>query len=249
MGKVGYVSKDFVREESIDKRDLEVKRMASLKRLSPFYQNLNNNMYCYLPAYQNVFILEEVGNYYRVSVDGVIGYVEKNDTNRLTETTIVVDTSRQILKVYKKGKEVFRCHVITGAYGRETQLGCFTIGHHQRDYTFTNSDIFNEYWIQFDGNRGIHPADANGGKGLQKHSYFLDVASNAYSRWSKGNGKTYPNEHGSHGCVNTKIVDTEVIYSLCSVGDNVLIIQQNDLIRNKLLSFNTIDEEATHKMI
>ena len=236
LGQTGYVSSKYVRKETMDKKDLEVEKMVYLKKDSPFYSNLNGGIYCYLPAYQNILVLSNVGDYYRVRVDGVIGYVEKSATKSLTKTTIVVDLSRQILKVYKNGKEVFRCHVITGAQSMQTNIGCHVVGHHMEGFTFEDNDIYNEYWIQFDNNIGIHPADANAGKGWQKPEYFVKVADNAYENWAKGRGKTYPNHHGSHGCVNTQIKDTREIYALCSVKDNVLVIEQNDLVKYNLLN-------------
>ena len=39
------------------------------------------------------------------------------------------------------------------------------------------------------------------------------------------------------------IEDTAIIYDLVNVGDNVLVIEQNDLIRNKLISSNNIEQE------
>ncbi len=236
LGQRGYVSSKYVTEVEIDKSDLEISKMVYLPNGGNFYDD-NDTVLCYLPAYQNVLVLDEVGSYYKVSVDGVIGYVKKKDTKALTRRCVVVDTSRQILKVYKNGKEVFRCRVITGAKGRETELGCHVIGHRMEGYTFENSGIYNEYWLQFDGNRGIHPADANGGAGWQKESYFKKATNDAYDAWASGRGKTYPAAHGSHGCVNTMINDTRIIYDLVREGDNVLVIEQNDLIRNRLISF------------
>lgn len=240
LGKIGYISDKYVQEVEIDKSELEISKMVYLPNGGAFYAE-DETVLCYLPAYQNVLVLDEMGSYYKVSIDGVIGYVKKRDTKGLTRRCVVVDTSRQILKVYKNGKEVFRCKVITGAKGRETELGCFKIGHRMEGYTFENSGIYNEYWLQFDGNRGIHPADANAGQGWQKESYFKKAVSDAYDAWSRGRGKTYPSDHGSHGCVNTMINDTRVIYDLVREGDNVLIIEQNDLVRNKLISFNNQD--------
>ena len=241
LGQTGYVSEKYVTNIEMDKNDLQVYKMVYLPNGGAFYDE-NGGIYCYLPANQNVQIIESTDDYYKGIVDGVIGYIKKKSTKSLTEVCIVVDVSRQILKVYKKGKEVFRCKVITGAKGRETQLGCFKIGHHMEGYTFPDSDIYNEYWIQFDGNRGIHPADANAGKGWQKKSYFQDNVNKAYELWASGKGKTYALVHGSHGCVNTMIEDTMVIYSLCSVGDNILIIEQNDLIINKIIGNNLIED-------
>ena len=104
------------------------------------------------------------------------------------------------------------------------------------DYTFTNKNIRNEYWIQYDGNRGFHPADSKYGKGWQPESHFVDVAKSAYSHWAKGEGRTYPDSYGSNGCVNMMLKDIAVLYGLCDVGDNVLVIGPNDLIKNNLLS-------------
>ena len=235
LGNPGYISDKYVMEDEVDRSMFEVSTMIYNPKVTTYY-DYNGNTIGLLPSYQNMLVIGKVDSFYKVVIDGIVGYVKKNETKELTKTTIVVDLSRQILKVYKSGKEVFRCKVITGSKSNQTQLGCFKIGHHMRNYTFQSSGIFNEYWIQFDGNRGIHPADANCGQGWQKHSYFDKAVEDAYDGWSKGYGRTYPSKHGSHGCVNTMIKDTEVIYSLCDKGDNVLVIEQNDLVKNKLLS-------------
>ncbi len=237
LGQIGYISEKYVEEQQIDRNDIEFSKMVYLPNSAAFYDE-DGNLLCYLPQYQNLQVISLKDDYYKVMVDGVIGYTKKKDTKSLTKTCIVVDLSRQILKVYKNGKEVFRCKVITGAKGMETRLGCYPIGHHIPGFTFADSDIYNEYWMQFDKNRGIHPADANAGKGWQKPEYFDRAVEDAYKNWAKGKGKHYPSSHGSHGCVNTMIKDTAVIYSLCEKGDNVLIIEQNDLIKNKLISNN-----------
>lgn len=241
LGQTGYISDKYVTEETVDINDLDVKGMVYVPSLTAFY-NTDGNFVSYLPAYQNVQIVGYKDDYYKVLIDGVNGYVKQNEVKALTDTCIVIDLSRQILKVYKCGKEVFRCKVITGAKNSETRLGCFKIGHHMRGHTFTLNDIYNEYWIQFDGNRGVHPADANAGRGWQKPKYFDSVVANAYENWEKGNGKLYPNSHGSHGCVNTMIKDTAVIYSLCEKGDNVLVIEQNNFIKDNLISKDIIDK-------
>ena len=239
LGNTGYISDKYVIEDSMDRNILEASSMVYFPKISALYDD-DGSIICYLPKYQNLLVIGGVNNYYKVLVDGVVGYVKKNETKELTKTTIVVDLSRQILKVFKNGKEVFRCKVITGAKTDQTRLGCFKIGHHTTNYVFKASGIFNEFWIQFDGNIGIHPADANNGEGWQKKEYFDKAVADAYDAWSKGYGRTYPNRHGSHGCVNTMIKDTTVIYSLCDIGDNVLVIEQNDLVKNKLISSNMV---------
>ena len=230
LGKVGYISDKYVQEEAIAKSDMTFTRMASLKKSSAFYtDNTFTNYYCYLPENQNIFIISEEGNYYRVMVDGIIGYIEKNNTKRLSETSVVIDLSRQMLKVVKAGKEVFRCRIISGRKELQTHLGCFTIGHRERNYQLTPEHLV-AYWLEFDGNIGIH--DAN----WQKDKYFTEVGNKAYDNYSRGRGKTYPYDHGSHGCSNTRLEDVAIIYDLVHKNDNVLVIEQNDLVKNKCLS-------------
>ena len=235
LGKDGYVSAKYVREITVDREEFNIQKMVALSKDAPFYYE-NGNIMCYLPVNQNLLVIDEVDKKYKVVVDGVVGYVNKSDTKRLTRRTVVLDLSRATVKAYHNGKELFRAHGISGAQGMETELGCFTIGHHLPNYTFDYNDIFNEVWIQFDHNRGFHPADANGGKPWQKEKYFKEVAESAYANWARGKGKLYPCAHGSHGCFNMRLVDVLVLYDLCDVGDNVLVIGQNDLIRSKILT-------------
>ena len=239
----GYVNAKYVKETVVDRRDLNIQKMVALNSYSPFYSDTNGNTYCYLPENQNVLVIKQVGDYYKVNVDGVIGYVNVRDTKRVTRTCIVVDLSRQIIKTYKEGKEVFRAHTISGRKSMQTEMGCFTIGHHTEDYTFPDSGIRNEYWMQYNNNIGFHPADANYGSGWQPKSHFTKVAQMAYEHWSTGNGRTYPDSYGSHGCNNMMLDDIIVLYDLCDVGDNVLVISQNDLMKQHLLSSNIVDNK------
>lgn len=241
LGNVGYINAKYVREVTVDREEFNIQKMVALSKSSPFYGE-NGNYLCNLPINQNLLVIGEKDNKYKVLVDGVVGYVNKSDTKKLTKRTLVVDLSRQIVKVYHNGIEVFRASGITGAKGMETERGCFTIGHHMIDYTFPSKKIRNEVWIQFDGNRGFHPADANYGKGWQKPEYFKEVREAAYERWANGKGNDFPCAHGSHGCFNMRLVDVLVLYDLCDIGDNVLVIGQNDLIKFNLIgSTDTFD--------
>ena len=55
----------------------------------------------------------------------------------------------------------------------------------------------------------------------------------------KGNGKTYPSSHGSHGCVNMQLIDISVVYELVREKDNVLVIGPNNLIKEGIISENS----------
>ena len=230
LGKTGYVSKKYVKEINVDSKELKIKKQVYLKRDSSFY-NLDGTYMITLPKYQNAFVLEEVGDYYKVKVDGIVGYIEKNNTKNLSSRCVVIDLSRQILRVFENNNEIMRAHIITGGETMQTNIGCFKIGHRVPNYQLTPT-AFVKYWMQFDGNIGIHDAS------WQSDKNYADVASNAYSNFSKGKGKTYPSSHGSHGCNNMKEMDASFVYHTIKVGDNVLVIGPNDLIKNNIISKN-----------
>ena len=236
LGQNGYISSKYVREVEVNKADMEYKRVAYIPEDSYFYTDLNTLDGIILPAYQNVLIIDEYNDYYKVKVDGVVGYIKKNNVKRLTNTCVIVDLARQILKIYKNGNEIYRTHIISGRKSMPTQIGCFKIGHKVMGYQLT-PDNYVDYWIQYDGNRGIHDAS------WQKDKYYLDVASHAYDDYASGYGKTYPYQHGSHGCDNMKLIDVIEVYRLVNVNDNVLVIGPNDLIKEKLISKNNLLEE------
>ena len=229
LGQTAYVSEKYVKEIEINKSDLEIKRMSYLTEDTYFYTDLDNKDGLVLPAYQNIFILDETIDSYKVKVDGVIGFVSKKSVKKLSKTCIVVDLSRQIVKVFKNSNEIFRAHIISGRESMQTQIGCFKIGHKVEGYQLT-PDNYVEYWIEYDGNRGLHDAS------WQKEEYFTDVAHNSYQNYANGHGKTYPYKHGSHGCDNMTLSDIMDLYRLVNVGDNVLIIGPNNLIKNHLIS-------------
>ena len=229
LGQNGYIKADFIKETNINDSDLEISRMGYLEEDAYFYTNLDTGDGIYLPTYQNVGIISEEGSYYKVKVDGVVGYINKGSIKKLTRTCVVVDLSRQLLRVYKYGNEVFRAHIISGRESMQTHMGCFKIGHKVKGYQLT-PDNYVDYWIQYDENRGLHDAS------WQKDKYYGDVASKAYDNYSSGRGKTYPYKHGSHGCDNMKLVDVMEVYSLVDVGDNILVIGPNNLIKKHLIS-------------
>lgn len=234
LGQRGYIREDFIKETVINEEDFDISRMAYLNTDEFFYTNLDSRDGLYLPAYQNVGIIGEEGRYYKVMVDGIIGYIEKTSVKKLSRTCVVVDLSRQILRVYKNGQEVFRTHIISGRESMQTHIGCFKIGHKVKGYQLTK-DNYVDYWIQYDDNRGIHDAS------WQKDKYYSEVASKAYDNYGSGYGKTYPFKHGSHGCNNMKLSDVIDVYNLVSVGDNVLVIGPNELIKKHLISKLDID--------
>ena len=233
LGKVGYVSKKYASEKMIDEENINYKSIVYLTNDSLFYKNLNGEVYTYLPKYQNAFVISEDKNFYKVMVDGIIGYINKNDTKELSNTCIIIDLPRQILRVYKNTKEIRRFHIITGREELQTTIGCFKIGHHINGYQLTPENYVN-YWIQYNGNEGIHDAL------WQDEKYFYENAKIAYNNFANGKNILFPKKHGSHGCSNMMLNDAKEVYDLVKISDNVLVIGSNNLINFRQMSKDLI---------
>ncbi len=229
LNMYGYIAKSDVLLTNVNFSPLQGVKEVYLIQDSPFYLDLTNKTYVMLPKYQNATVLEENDSYYRVMIDGVVGYLLKKNTRVLTDTCVVIDLGRQILKVYQLGKEVARFHVITGRQSLQTELGCFNIGHKLRNYQLTKEN-FVEYWIQYNHNEGMHDAS------WQKKKNFEAVAQVAYTNFINGDAKLYPYKFGSHGCDNMEKKAVQIVYEIVSVGDNVLVIGPNDLLNYGLLN-------------
>ena len=200
---------------------------------SNLYKSVNGEFLTTLPMYQNVFVINETGDYYKVYVDGIVGYINKTNTKEITTNCAVVDLGRQIIKIYYGTNEVYRAHIISGRKDMPSDMGYYTIGHHMRDYQLT-PDHMVSFWMQYNGNEGLHDAS------WQTKKNFNEVCTNAYERYGNGTARTYPNSHGSHGCINLKYEDATVIFDLLKNNDHVLVIGPNNLIKDNLLSKNRI---------
>jgi uncharacterized protein YgiM (DUF1202 family) len=240
LGNVGYISSKYVTETSINEENLETIKMVCLKDDSILYSDTNQSYLSTLPRNQHLSVIKEENGYYKVRVDGVIGYVDPSDTRKLTNTFVVSDLGRQMIRVYKNNKEVYRAHMISGRKKLKTTTGVFKIGHKLTNYKLTKTNTVS-YWMQYNGNEGLHDAT------WQKHSYFQEIANDAFDRYANGTCVTYPSKHGSHGCDNLELNDAKNIYNLVSVGDNVVVIRPNNLVNDGLVNYNNIYNSANCK--
>ena len=223
LGNYGYIYYKYVEEKEISKEELNIQKMVYVTHDTEFYKDKGINYVTTLPMYQVAAVIKEENGFYKVRIDGVVGYINKNATKGLTNTFIMADLGRQIVKVYKNNKEVFRTHMISGRKSMQTDLGVFKIGHKLKDYRLTPNIIVGK-WIQFNGNEGFHDAY------WQEDSYFEEVARIAYELFSLGKATTYPSKYGSHGCGNLKRESVDTIYDIVKIGDNVVIMRPNDLL-------------------
>ena len=229
LNKDGYISKKYATSIKKNKDDFIYKSIVYLTRYSYFYSDLENNIYTVLPTYQNAFVIDEIDNFYKVMIDGVIGYIDKSNTRKLSNRCIIIDLSRQILRVYNDNKEIERFHIITGREELQTTVGCFKINHRINGYQLTDEHYVN-YWIQYNGNEGIHDAS------WQDEKNFMINSEIAYNNFSKGSGMLFPKRYGSHGCSNMQEEDAHKLFDLIRINDNVLVIGPNNLINLGLIS-------------
>lgn len=223
LGNYGYIYYKYVSEKEVNKEDLNIQKMVYVTCDTEFYSDRGNNYVTTLPMYQVAGVIKEEKDFYKVRIDGVVGYINKKNTKGLTNTFVEADLGRQIIKVFKNNKEVFRAHMISGRKEMQTDLGVFKIGHKLRNYQLT-PEINVAKWIQFHGDEGFHDAY------WQQDIYFEEVAKKAYELFALGKATTYPSKYGSHGCGNLKKADVDTIYDIIKIGDNVVVMQPNDLL-------------------
>ena len=227
LGKTGYIYSTYVNERIVNEEDLSTLKMVYLTCDSPLYSDTNGTYLSTLPKPQYLSVIKYENGYYKVRVDGVIGYVNPKDTAEPTKRFVVSDLGRQMVRVFVDNKEVHRAHQISGRKSMQTESGVYKIGHRLPNYQLTKDHKVN-VWLQYNGNIGFHDAE------WQNHSYFLEVANDAFERFASGKARTYPCSHGSHGCDNLEYEDAKVLYDILRVGDTVIVIVPNYLIKDHI---------------
>lgn len=129
------------------------------------------------------------------------------DNGDLTGNYIEISLTDQHLWVYHEGQVVLETDVVTGlpVTDRKTYAGCFAIDAKKSPATLGtlatqgySSDV--EYWLPFDGGRGLHDAP-----------------------WRTTFGGTEYVSNGSHGCVNCPAEAMAQIYQYAEIGMAVCV--------------------------
>lgn len=135
-------------------------------------------------------------------------YDEYYDAN--TWTYVRIDLSAQWLTVVSGGETVFEAPVVTGTAGtsRATPTGLYSIDSKETCRVLRGADYasYVDYWMPFNGGIGMH-----------------DATWRSDDEFAYG-GETYL-WNGSHGCINMRHDDAATVYSLVSVGDNVIVTE------------------------
>ncbi len=129
------------------------------------------------------------------------------DNNGLGNTYVEVSLTAQKLWIYKDGAEVLSSDVVTGmpTPQRQTYPGCFAVDAKKSPATLGtvatqgySSDV--EFWLPFDGGRGLHDAP-----------------------WRTTFGGDIFLYNGSHGCVNIPPEKMKAIFDLVEIGMAVCV--------------------------
>jgi len=162
----------------------------------------NPSIIGYLDKYQTCEVLADNGDYYYIRCDDLYGYVHKTNTSLLKGMVVVIDISDQKLMVYEDNEITFKSNVVTGKDNSPTIIGKYNVEKRERDRFLTGTDYetFVHYWIQYNGNYGIHDLDMGGNFG----------------------GNTY-HKNGSHGCVRMPIIPASKLYQKVKIKTPVII--------------------------
>lgn len=155
-----------------------------------------------LEFYESAEVLGDLGDYYLVNVDNVVGRIKKDACYQLEGKTVVVDLSSQTLKLYDDNEVLLYTKVVTGKDTTPTDKGLYPIYDKATETYLVGEDYktFVNYWMPFNGGEGLHDAT-----------------------WRDSFGGPDYHSNGSHGCVNMDLDDAEVLYNNVEVGSKVLI--------------------------
>ncbi len=210
QGEDGYIFGDLVKE--IYASSIDDYPMVYTMEDAPFVEEPYGNSIEKVPAGNYYYVLGENQDYYYTQINGRFGYLGKNHCERMTDTYVVVDISDQELKLYNRGVELLSTKVVTGSYDMPTYEGAFYIRSKGRDVILRGPGYETpvEYWMPFDGGRGLHDAAWRTEFGQYRGEHG-EILGDIREYW------------GTHGCVNMPADITPFIYDTVHVGDRVFV--------------------------
>lgn len=191
-----------VSEETMEPQIIKNK-FGYLNKKSDVY--LNDGTSITLEKYQRVIIYDESSElYYIETFEQEDGYIAKKDITEVPDTFIEVDISSQTLNYYVDGELFLTTPVVTGKPSTPTHEGYFKINSKSRKVYLTGPTwrSYVEYWMPFDGGRGIHDASWRSKNEFNEETYL---------------------RNGSHGCVNLPVDIAPTIYENVSTETRVLV--------------------------
>lgn len=169
-----------------------------------------------IPALECFEVYETIEDYYLVQTNDYIGYINKEDTEELTGTFVVIDISDQELKLYSNNEVIVTTPVVTGKPPRTpSDQGLFSIYHisYNRDLVGPNYRSYVDIMMKYNGGEGLHDAEYHTNEDGKKHGWRSP---------QEFGGNTYLTD-GSHGCINMLHDDVFEVAEYVEKGTKVLV--------------------------
>lgn len=205
------IPEETVHEETIPEEteykysDVEISSFATADL--PLYDEYGNILYM-VEKYEKV-IITDLTNYFNRLVkcklnDDTVGYIDFTMLELLPETYAEVDISEQKVYCYYQGELVLVADCVTGIPTYGTTKGT------NKGYTEINGKLYNSK-LMGDAPSKIFISFNSDGEGFHDASWRNQFGGDIYLT------------NGSHGCVNMKLEDVEVLDEYLHKGDKVLV--------------------------
>ena len=201
-GKVGYVEADKV----------EVVYSYNAEHMVEFINNAvlytTDNRRIELEDRQIGKLLKVSDNWSMVETNGVVGYVNSDNTRVLSDCFVVVEKSEQLGQFYQGAELLFESPVITGKDKSPTDSGDYEVYAKVKNCKMVGADYvsYADYCVKFN----------------EENKEYLHSASWRSDDEFKDAKKIQKNQ-GSHGCVNCPDYFAWFLYEYCTVGDDVIV--------------------------
>ena len=192
------------------------KKIAYTKEDTVIYDDINTlNKVADVYAYEGIKVYDEIDSYYLTEIDGNVGYINKDITEDLTGTFVIVDISNQELNLYENNKLILTSPVVTGKPSTPTSVGSYNIFEisRNRDLIGPNYRSYVNIMMKFNGGQGLHDAEYHVDDNGKRHGW---------RNKQEFGGSTYL-YNGSHGCVNMPHDEAIEVSNYVNIGDKVLV--------------------------
>lgn len=203
-GEEAYISSKYVTLKDKDYVPVDFIKVVEVKKntvlLSSAFENAET--IGFLDQYETGEVLSDEGGFYLIRTPDQEGYIRKEDVKCLTGLIVDIDKSEQKLYIYQDNSVLLTSNVVTGNDDTPTLVGDFKVERMRENYILTGPGYSCpvSYWIQYNGNYGIHDYDMGG-------KY----------------GGTIFHKNGSHGCVRMNIIPAREVYRLVKNGTPVIV--------------------------
>ena len=197
----GFIKDNYVTEEFIVDGDI-LKIVYIIEDTDLLFEDRDESQRS-LEFYESAEVLDDLGDYYLVSVDNVVGRVKKDACFEIDRKIIVVvDLSSQTLKLYDDKDVLLYTRVVTGKDSTPSEKGIYSIYKKVTDTYLDDQNYEHQvnYWMKYDIDKGFNDAT-----------------------WRDDFGGDIYHYDGTCGTIDMSLEDAEVLYDNVEDGSIVLV--------------------------